>query len=280
MRSPAPRFAIAFAVLVSAASAALAADLAPSTPGALRVERADGAVVEMPLRHTRVSIEVTAFVSRTTIEQVFGNPFTEPIEAVYTFPLGNRAAVDDFELIVGDRTIRGEIKRREDARATYEQARAGGYQAALLEQERPKIFTQSVANLEPQETVTVRLRTIETLPYERGVYRLTFPLVVGPRYTPGSVTDAARIASPVLQPGTRSGHDVEISVTIDAGVPLTSLESPSHKTVVQKSAGSRVTVRLADDDTIPNKDFLLRWSVSSEKPAIGLLTHRDDADGF
>jgi Ca-activated chloride channel family protein len=245
------------------------------------VERAGGTIVEMPLRHTKVTIEVTAFVAKTTIEQVFANPFSEPVEAVYTFPLGNRAAVDDFELIVGDRTIRGEIRRREEARAVYEQARAAGLQAALLEQERPNIFTQSVANLEPGKTITVRLRTVETLRYERGIYRLTFPLVVGPRYIPGAaVADAARVTPPVLQPGTRSGHDVEIAVTIDAGVPLSKLESPSHRTVVQKAGTRRATVRLADDDTIPNKDFLLRWSVGAEKPAVGFLAHRDGLDGF
>jgi Ca-activated chloride channel family protein len=266
---------------VLAATFALAADQGASTPGALRVTKPGGGTVDMPLRHTKVSIEVSAFVARATIEQVFENPFDAPVEAVYTFPLGDRAAVDDFELQVGDRTIRGEIKRREEARATYEQARAAGYQAALLEQERPNIFTQSVANLEPGKSITVRLRTVETLRYERGVYRLTFPLVVGPRYIPaGPIPDAARIASPALRPGTRSGHDVEIAVAIDAGVPLTKLESPSHKTIVQRSSAPQATVRLADEDTIPNKDFLLRWSVASERPAVGLLAHRSDLDGF
>jgi Ca-activated chloride channel family protein len=282
MRPPARSLALLFATLIISTVQPVAAadDAGVSTPGALRVSRENGVLVEMPLRHTKVSIEVTAFVARSTIEQVFANPFTDPVEAIYTFPLGDRAAVDDFELVVGDRTIKGTIKRREEARATYEQARAAGYQAALLEQERPNVFTQSVANLEPGKAITVRLRTVETLRYERGVYRLTFPLVVGPRYIPGgSVADAARISPPVHAPGTRSGHDVEIAVTIDAGVPLARLESPSHRTVMNKTLASRATVRLAMT-TIPNKDFLLRWSVGSEKPALGFLAHRDGLDGF
>jgi Ca-activated chloride channel family protein len=282
MRPPTRPLALLFAALIlSTFQPVTSADDSASTPGALRVFRDNGVLVEMPLRHTKVSIEVTAFVARATIEQVFSNPFQDQVEAVYTFPLGDRAAVDDFELVVGDRTIKGTIQRREEARATYEQARAAGYQAALLEQERPNVFTQSVANLEPGKSITVRLRTIETLRYERGVYRLTFPLVVGPRYIPGgAVADAARISPPVHAPGTRSGHDVEIRVTIDAGVPLTRLESPSHKTVMNKTAANGATVRLADDDAIPNKDFLLRWSVGSERPALGFLAHRDGLDGF
>jgi Ca-activated chloride channel family protein len=232
----------------------------------------------MPLQHTKVSIEVTAFVARSTIEQVFANPFTDPVEAVYTFPLGNHAAVDDFELVVGDRTIKGTIKRREDARATYEQARAAGYQAALLEQERPNLFTQSVANLEPGRDHRPPAHRRDAALRARR-HRLTFPLVVGPRYVPGGSVADARI-TPVVAPGTRSGHDVELAVTIDAGVPLTRLESPSHRTIVRKTAATGATVRLADDDTIPNKDFLLRWSVGSERPALGFLAHRDGLDGF
>ena len=271
---------LALAVLVPTLT--LASDLAPATPGALQVTKPGGGLVDMPLKHTKVSIEVSAFVARATVEQVFENPFAAPVEAVYTFPLPDRAAVDDFELTVGDRTIRGEIKRREEARAVYQQARSAGYQAALLEQERPNIFTQSVANLEPGKEVVVRLRTVETLKYERGVYRLAFPLVVGPRYVPGGrrVAGAALVSPAVLPPGMRSGHDVSIEVSLDAGVPISNLTSPSHRIVSEARSVSKAFVRLADGDAIPNKDFLLRWSVSSERPAVGLLAHRDGLDGF
>ncbi len=254
----------------------------PPTPGALTVTAEDGAVLEMPLEHTRVRIDVSAFVARVEIEQVFHNPFDEPVEAVYTFPLGDRAAVDDFEMVVGERVIRGEIHRREEARRIYEQARAQGYRAALLDQERPNIFTQSVANIEPGARIRVRLRTFETLRYEAGIYQLTFPLVVGPRYVPGgsAVPDAERITPPPVEPGFRSGHDVDIRVVLDAGVPLGTVASPSHRVEVRREGTTRASARLADDDRIPNKDFILRWSVSAEKPQVALLAHREGVDGF
>jgi Ca-activated chloride channel family protein len=265
---------------VSVAVPAAAADAA--TPGALTVTGNVDQPIELPLKHTKVSIEVTAFVARTTIEQVFVNALEAPVEAVYTFPLGDRAAVDDFELTVGDRTIRGEIERREEARRTYETARSAGYHAALLEQERSNIFTQSVANLEPGKDVMVRLRTVETLRYERGRYRLAFPLVVGHRYmsADSAVAEPSRIVPPRLAPGTRSGHDVAIDVVIDAGVPLTDLRSESHRIVTSRNGAASARVRLATDDAIPNKDFQLSWSVSSERPAVGFLAHRDGLDGF
>lgn len=264
--------ALAFSPMASAAE----------SPGALVVEQPGGTPIAMPLEHTKVSIEVSAFVSRATVEQTFRNPFEKPVEAVYTFPLGDRAAVDDFEMQIGDRIVRGEIQRREAARQEYERARAEGYQAALLEQERPNVFTQSVANLRPGEAIVVRLRTVETLAYERGTYRLTFPLVVGHRYLPGGgrVPDAEKVSPPILKPGTRSGHDVEIAVSIDAGVPIGAIESPSHRVTVARADSRRAKVVLADADTIPNKDFLLRWSVASDHPAVGVLAHRDGVDGF
>ncbi len=269
----------AASILCSAAVSTVLAEL-PTSPGGLTVTGQDGGVVDLPLRHTKVSIEVTAFVARTTVEQTFGNPYGTPIDAVYTFPLGDRAAVDDFELTVGDRTIRGEIQRSEEARQTYERARASGYRAALLEQQRPNIFTQSVANLEPGKTVVVRLRTVETLRYERGVYQVAFPLVVAPRYTRGGSSAGAAACVPVLPPESRSGHDVEIDATIDAGVPLHDLRSASHRVVIDHAGGTSAHVRLAEDDRIPNKDFLLQWSVASDRPAVGFMAHRSGLDGF
>ncbi len=246
---------------------------APSTPGAMTVDRADGQTIEMPLRHTHAEIEISGFVARTTIEQTFNNPFDEPIEAVYTFPLGHSAAVDGYELIIGERVIRGAIQRRQEARQIYRAARDSGRRAALLEQERPNIFTQSVANIEPGHDVTVRLKTIETVPYEKGIYRLTFPLVVGPRYIPGG-------AAPVLKPGFRSGHDVSIRVTLEAGVPVVALNSPGHRIVTTRQGTTRAVVELGPDDRIPNKDFDLRWTVGADAPEVGLIAHRDGVDGY
>jgi len=177
--------------------------------------------------------------------------------------------------------VAGEVKERHLARQIYEAAREQGFVASLLEQERPNIFTQSVANLEPGRRVTVRIRTVETLRYEKGTYGFTFPLVVGPRYIPTpAVPDADKITPPYLRPHLRSGHDVEIEVRLEAGVAIQDLSSPSHRILNERPTATSALVRLAPGDTIPNKDFMLRWNVSSERPAVGLLTHRDGVDGF
>ena len=117
-----------------------------------------------PLKRTDVKAEVTGFLARVTVTQEFGNPSQEKIEAVYTFPLPENAAVDDMTIQVGNRTVRGVIKKREEARAIYEHAKQTGHVAALLDQERPNIFTQAVANIMPGEQVVVTIKEVRVVP--------------------------------------------------------------------------------------------------------------------
>src|SRR5262249_46954556 len=159
------------------------------TQGALQALGSDGQPrAECPLKHTDVKAEVSGQLARVTVTQEFHNPFQEKIEAVYVFPLPQSAAVDDMTMIVGDRTVRGKIKRREEAQAIYEAAREAGQTASLLDQERPNIFTQSVANIAPGAEVKITISYVEFLKYEEGTYEFVFPMVVAPRYIPGRPT--------------------------------------------------------------------------------------------
>jgi Ca-activated chloride channel family protein len=248
-----------------------------------------------PLKHTGVKAEITGFLARVEVTQEFGNPYQDKIEAVYTFPLPQNAAVDDMTLIVGERVVRGKIKRREEARAIYEAARAAGRVAGLLDQERPNIFTQHVANIMPGETVKITISYVETLKYEDGFYEFAFPMVVGPRYIPGSpigkqgggwspdttrVPDASRITPPVARPGTRAGHDISLEVNLDAGVPVGELASTTHEVEVQRAGNGKATVRLRDKSVIPNKDFILRYDVAGRRIEDAVLVHRANLGGF
>jgi hypothetical protein len=229
----------ALRTLTFAALAAAAVSAAPAyrlTEGTLIGLDAQGRPrAQCPLRHTDVQAEITGFLARVTVTQEFANPFQDKIEAVYTFPLSQNAAVDDMTMLVGSRVVKGTIKLREEARAIYEAARAAGHVAGLLDQERPNIFTQSVANIMPGEQVKITISYVETLKYEEGAYEFSFPMVVGPRYVPGGrVPDAARITPPVTPQGTRAGHDISISVMLDAGIPLDTLESPAHDVSIER----------------------------------------------
>lgn len=268
-----------------------------ATQGALQiVDPEKGVVADCPLKHTDVKAEISGFISRVIVTQEFENPLKEKIEAVYVFPLPQNAAVDDMTMRVGDRTVRGRIKRREEARAIYEVARAAGNVASVLDQERPNIFTQSVANIMPGEKVSVTISYVETLKYEDGSYEFVFPMVVGPRYIPGGVIgkqsagsspdtdqvpDASRITPAVAPKGTRAGHDISIEVALDAGVPIDELRSTMHEVDVERPSRHNAIVRLKDRNEIPNRDFILKYDVAGKRIEDALLTHRTDAgDGF
>lgn len=277
-------------------NAAQASPDEPQTPGALSILAPDGKPRgDCPLRHTSVRAEISGFLSRVSVTQEFENPLQERIEAVYTFPLPQAAAVDDMTMTVGGRTVKGKILKREEAQAVYQAARDAGQVAGLLDQERPNIFTQSVANISPGERVTVEISYVETLKYEEGTYEFSFPMVVGPRYVPGapvgktgsgfapdttSVPDGSRITPPVAAPGTRAGHDISVEVTLDAGVPLDGLASATHAVDVERVGATAARVRLKELATIPNKDFVLRYDVAGKKVSDALLTHHDARGGF
>ncbi|TMB60801.1 MAG: VWA domain-containing protein, partial [Deltaproteobacteria bacterium] len=249
-----------------------------------------------PLQHTDVAVEISGFVARVTVTQVFASRFTEPVEAIYTFPLSDRAAVDAMSMRTGERTIRGEIKRREEARRIYEAARNAGQVAALLDQERPNIFTQTLANLMPGATVEIRIEYVEPLVFRDGTFEFSFPTVVGPRFIPGAPTghagtgwapdttrvpDASRITPPVTPEGTRAGHDIAIAVDIDAGVPILDVVSPLHAIDVERPEANQARVRLRDQAEIPNRDFVLRYAVAGDEVRSGYLAHRDgEGEGY
>lgn len=258
------------------------------TQGALRATTKDGKIIEFPLKHTSVNAEISGFIGYIEVKQHFHNPFKEPIEAIYVFPLPQNSAVNDMLMKIGKRTIRGVVKKREEARQIYEAAKAAGKTASLLEQERPNIFTQSLANILPGDKIEIIIRYIQDLSYDDGQYEFVFPMVVGPRYIPGDSTgksgpgwapdtdkvpDASKITPPVLKPDQRSGHDIDLVVNLDAGVPIQKLVSPSHQIDIKPNGDSKAKIKIKPNDTIPNKDFILRYYVSGQKPEIALLIH-------
>jgi Ca-activated chloride channel homolog len=282
---------------------------AAPTAGRLVILDAGGNAAGLcPLKHTDVTADVTGYVARVTVKQEFHNPSETPVEAVYTFPLPEDAAVDAMTMTLGDRIVKGEIKRREEARQIYETARAAGQAAALLDQERPNIFTQSVANIMPGQKVTISISYVNLLKYDEGRYEFAFPMVVGPRYIPDSggyqapglrgnpspsqriegdpgatavVTDAEKITPPITPPDTRAGHDISLTVNLDAGMPIQEVSSVLHQVHVETKDPAHATVRLREQNELPNKDFILRYAVAGDQIRTSVLTQStQDRSGY
>jgi Ca-activated chloride channel family protein len=271
----------------------------PEGNSQLQILGKDGKVTGfVPLKHTAIKTEISGFVARTEVTQEFENALPDAVEAVYVFPLPHSSAVDGMTMTVGEREIHAVIKERDEARKIYEQARNTGHTAALLEQERPNIFTQSVTNIPPSGKVQIKLTVIELLKYEAGVYEFAFPLVVGPRYIPGApnsvgdhgtmpntdqVPDASRISPPVAGVHTgdeHAGHNVSMEVNLAAGVPVGDVESTSHKIFADRTGPDSYHIKLADGDVLPDKDFILKYQVSGTGVNDAVLAHSDKSGGY
>lgn len=246
-----------------------------------------GETLAVPVLDTEVEIRVSGPIARTRVRQTFRNPFDEWQEGIYVFPLPEDAAVDHLKMRVGERIVEGEIKEKAAARAAFEQARQAGQRAALVEQERPNIFTTSVATIAPRGEIVVEIEYQQSLRYDSGAYRMRFPMVVGPRYIPGTpdgsvghgwsgntdqVPDAARITPPVpkLDPkvsadGTAPAtlNPVRLRVALDAGVPIAKVESSYHRVKVERADERHASIELASGTTPANRDFELVWQVAA-----------------
>jgi Ca-activated chloride channel family protein len=255
-----------------------------------------GRLETIPLVHTDVALDIRGLVSSATVTQQYVNSSSDPIEAVYIFPLPHDAAVYDMEIRIGNRVIHSVVREREEAKRVYEAAKSDGKRAALVEEDRPNILTTSVANIMPGDHVDVRLRYVEPLHWESGTLRLTFPMVVGPRYIPGElavshagtgwapdtddVPDASRITPIVRPPDSRPRHDLSLSVDLDPGFEFDSIKSVSHTISVARQPNGHQQITLANTTTIPNKDFVLEVHQSeSHQTRAALFLSPDRASG-
>jgi Ca-activated chloride channel family protein len=246
--------------------------------GALLLQTEDGGFVEAPRLRTDIVMTVNGTIARVTVTQRFDNPSDRWLEGIYVFPLPEQSAVDALRMEIGSRVIEGEVKGRQEAKKAYEEAKDAGQKASLVEQERPNIFTNSVANIGPHEAIVVRIEYQETVKQDAGVYLLRFPLVVAPRYNPRAsetisvdygvkpapvdpVPDRDRITPPVLDPAKAPKiNPVSIEVTLDAGFVLGDIKSSYHEIALKRTGDETAAFSLVRGTVPADKDFELTWS--------------------
>ena len=285
-------------LLVAALFIATAEAATPETPSAgTLLFRSGDTSIAAPLVATDVRISVSGIVARTHVAQRFVNPGDDWREGVYVFPLPENAAVDHLQMRIGERRIEGRIRERAQARQVYEQARQEGRKAALVEQERPNMFTTSVAPIGPREEVVVEIEYQQTLRYDSGAFSIRFPMAITPRYVPGTptevlpvgtgtapdtdaVVDASRITPPIIHPDAGKVLPVTLRVDIDAGFALSSVRSRSHDVKVSEGVEGRYAVELAG--VVPaDRDFELDWQPDvGRAPGAAVFTETRDGKTY
>ncbi|MFA7638671.1 MAG: marine proteobacterial sortase target protein [Parvibaculum sp.] len=262
-----------------------------------------GKYVPAPLLATDVKIDVTGLIARTRVTQHFVNPGDGWVEGKYVFPLPEDSAVDTLKMVIGERVIEGRIKEKEEARRAYEEARDSGQKASLVEQQRPNVFANSVANIGPNETIIIQIEYQQTVRRDGEAFSLRFPMVVAPRYTPRNI-DPQLVdfqpgeggwgtvipqepkdhleQPPVQRPDAGEINPVSLSLSLNAGFPLGDVTSSHHAITLTRDDDDarKASLHLAKEVVPANKDFELVWKPASMKAPTAALFNEQVGDDY
>jgi Ca-activated chloride channel homolog len=247
--------------------------------------KGDPSVDSLPLKDTQVDIAVSGVIADVKVVQTYRNEGSRPINASYVFPASTRAAVYAMRMKLGDQIIVAKIKEREAAKQEFDEAKEKGKSASLLEQNRPNVFSMSLANIMPGEQVEIELRYTELLVPSEGIYEVVFPTVVGPRYSSDSESGARQedrwVKSPYLHQGKKPTSTLHITTRISAGVPIQDLTCPSHKIAPLWLNSTIAQLSLDDADAFQgNRDFVLRYRLAGNQIASGLILYQGQDENF
>lgn len=289
-------------LMLGAARARAEAPLSAVEAGQLLVRGESGKWVPALTQQTRVHLDVAGMIATVTLTQNFSNTTSEWVEGIYAFPLPEQAAVRRMEMQVGERRIVGKIRERAEARKIYSAAKAAGKKTSLVEQQRPNLFTNRVANIGPGDSISVSLEYVQAVDYDHGRFSLRLPTTLTPRYIPGisasgrdnleqetvalmpglgwalptdQVPDADRITPwQYPQPGSADQplNPIEITARLDMGMPLAEVLSPYHEIALSRRAGV-YAISLARGTVEMDRDFVLQWiPVSGTAPRAAFFT--------
>jgi Ca-activated chloride channel homolog len=242
----------------------------------------EGALI--PLRGVSVKAEVLAGHAHARVRQTYKNAEARPIEAVYTFPLPSDATLTAFTMTCDGRTCEGVVKERDEAFAAYDDALNAGHGAALLDEERPNVFTASVGNLLPGEETVIEIAFVQKVQADEGMIRWTVPTLVAPRYVPGaptgdrtahgtadptgSVPDADRISPPIGD----ATYGMDLDLVFDVGADV-KVESASHPIVVTRE-GTITRVTFASRTVALDRDVVVTARGLGTEPFAACLSHK------
>jgi Ca-activated chloride channel family protein len=244
---------------------------------------------------TKVQMDITGTINRVRVEQTFTNPSNEWAEGVYVFPLPEDSAVDHLTMHIGDRIIEGQIKERQQAKKIYEQAKQEGKKASLVEQQRPNIFTTSVANIPPGESITIAIEYQQAVLIDNEKFSIRFPMVIGDRYVPGIAittphdafgqvpnTHRVKDASKVTPPSTPFvDRPVNITINLKAGFATASIDSSYHRVDIRDIDSLTKQIVLLDSNAQAERDFELVWqALKTLQPELAVFTQQKGDDYY
>ncbi|MFC1598817.1 VIT domain-containing protein [Patescibacteria group bacterium] len=248
---------------------------------------------QIPLKHVEYRGAVNGAFARWRVIQKYTNDAEHSVEAVYVHPLPDEATVTGCVMQIGKRKVVAELKEKEQARKEYDQAVSQGHHGALMEQERPNIFTMNVGGIEPGETIEVQIDYVQQIPWQAGGGRLTVPLVVAPRFIPGlptgqsgagwspdtdQVPDASKI-TPVVDPQ-GVPYTASVNIIFSPGFRC-QLACPSHPGLIEEKTVSKdETLQLNTGELKADRDFTLSYRSVSKRAQTAVYHWQTSQEAF
>jgi Ca-activated chloride channel family protein len=235
---------------------------------------------QISLRGVHLHARLSGMSQKTTVEQTFVNLQSQAIEAVYTFPLPEGAAVCEFEVVTGDHVLTGAVEESDVAVEKYEEAISAGHGAFMVEQNRPDVFTCRVGNIKPRQAATIRLIYVCALNQVDKSIRVAFPTTIAPRYVTSTAADPidAAIDGDALNPPHVLNVPYGLSIEVDIALrrELTKVTSPSHRINVVNGEDGTCRVTFAGGIAEMDRDVVLLLDLKREhEPKVEVAAGRE-----
>ncbi|MFT6437369.1 MAG: Ca-activated chloride channel family protein, partial [Candidatus Azotimanducaceae bacterium] len=314
---PAPRFSVTyvtlFFLLLFFTTIAIAADDIPrpaalpkqaqslndAQSGQLLIrDRDNNSLYSSLLLSSDAHFNITGLMAHVSIKQNFKNDTDNYVEAIYVFPLPETAAVNRLVMQIGARRIEGKIKEKAQAKRIYNQAKTAGKKASLMSQQRPNMFTTSIANIAPGETVSVELDYVQNVDYKDATFSLRFPMTITPRYIPGDpsveeysissglswgqptnqVPDADKI-TPFLARPQRAHPTITLNGSIEMGMAVGGINSAYHDIDISREK-NRYQFSFKEPESM-QQDFVISWrALVGSEPKVALFTEELNGEHY
>lgn len=271
-------------------SAILAATLAPLTSHAAGLLTPTSSQLgELTIREHHVDVVINNGYVITSVDQTFFNPHSQDLEAIYSFPVPEKAAVGELTYWIDDKPIVGEVVEKKQARAIYEQEKQAGRETAIVEKEEYRAFNIAVSPVRANADVRIRLVYIQAAHIDTSVGRYVYPLEDG---------GIDEVKNAFWSRNEAVSEKFSFNLRLHSGFPVDALRLPQNSSAtINKISNKEWTVNLANmtgslnakgEEEITtekntqavaarlDKDILVYWRLADDLPgAMELVTYKE-----
>lgn len=243
-----------------------------------------GQMAELEIKQHHVNVTIEDGYAITRIEQEFYNPHNSDLEAIYSFPVPEKAAVGEFTYWIDGKPVTGEVVEKKQARAIYQQQKAQGQETALTEKDQYKSFDSSVYPVRAQQIVKIRLVYIQPTHVDSGIGQYVYPLEEGG-------VDEQKLAFWSYNEAVTEAFSFNLQLR--SSYPIEGMRLPQHpQAVAQSTSDQQWSVALANGQAVAeegnpannnnpivqtlDKDIVVYWRHQKGLPgSIDMITHKE-----